>query len=46
MMIIGCGNSDRSDDAAGLLVARRLRELGIDARELSGDMLGLLDELL
>ncbi len=44
MRIIGCGNADRGDDAAGLVAARRLRELGIDARELSGDMLALIDE--
>ncbi|HXG33653.1 MAG TPA: hydrogenase maturation protease [Bryobacteraceae bacterium] len=41
--IIGCGNSDRGDDAAGLLVARRLQELGIEAREHSGEALELLE---
>jgi hydrogenase maturation protease len=41
--IIGCGNPERGDDAAGLLVARRLRELGIEAREHSGEALGLLE---
>ncbi len=41
--IIGCGNPDRGDDAAGLLVARRLRGLGINAREHSGDGLSLLE---
>src|SRR5262245_34161106 len=40
-LIIGYGNPDRGDDAAGLLVVRRLRELGIEARELSGDALTL-----
>jgi len=44
MLIIGCGNPDRADDAAGLLVAARLRELGIDARSHGGDMLALIDE--
>ena len=44
MLIIGCGNEDRADDAAGLLVARRLRRQGIDAREHTGDMLGLIEE--
>ncbi|SRR5579871_3540184 len=44
LRIIGCGNPDRSDDAVGLLVARRLREMGIDARETTGDMLGLMEE--
>jgi hydrogenase maturation protease len=45
MLILGCGNPDRSDDAAGVLVARRLRELGIEAREYYGEMLGLIEEL-
>ena len=31
MQIIGCGNSERGDDGAGLLVVERLRELGIEA---------------
>jgi hydrogenase maturation protease len=43
MLILGCGNPDRADDAAGLLVARRLRGLGMQARELSGEALELLD---
>jgi hydrogenase maturation protease len=43
-LILGCGNPDRADDSAGLLVARKLRELGLDAREHSGDMLSLIDE--
>lgn len=43
MRIIGCGNPDRGDDAAGLLVARRLRELGFDAREESGEGLALIE---
>ena len=43
MLILGCGNPDRADDAAGLLVARRLRELGMQACELSGEALELLD---
>jgi len=30
LLIIGCGNFDRGDDAAGLLVARRLHALGVD----------------
>ena len=29
LRIIGCGNLDRGDDAAGLLVARRLHALGV-----------------
>ena len=43
MRIIGVGNPDRSDDAAGLLVARRLQEMGIDAREFTGDPLALIE---
>ncbi|MBZ5608469.1 MAG: hydrogenase maturation protease [Acidobacteriia bacterium] len=43
MRIIGCGNPDRADDAAGILVARRLRELGLDSMEHSGDGFALLD---
>lgn len=42
-MVLGCGNPDRGDDAAGPLVARRLREMGIAASEHSGDALSLLD---
>jgi hydrogenase maturation protease len=42
-LVIGCGNADRGDDAAGILVARRLRELGIDAREHTGDGLALIE---
>src|SRR5579864_3108036 len=42
-LIIGCGNADCADDAAGILVARRLRDLGVDAMEHSGDGLALLD---
>ena len=43
MLILGCGNSDRADDGAGLLVVRKLRELGIDAREHTGDSLALIE---
>ncbi len=46
--IIGCGNLDFGDDAAGLLVARRLRTLGVEARgvqviEQSGESFSLID---
>jgi len=41
--IIGCGNLDRGDDAAGVLVARRLRALGIEAEELSGESFSLME---
>lgn len=46
MRIIGIGNPDRSDDAAGLLVARRLWELGVEAQEFTGDPLELIDAWL
>ena len=42
-LIIGCGNTDRSDDGAGILVARRLRALGLNAVEHSGDGLALIE---
>jgi hydrogenase maturation protease len=40
--VIGCGFPDRGDDEAGLLVARRLQQLGWDAREQSGEVAALL----
>jgi hydrogenase maturation protease len=43
MLVLCCGNPDRGDDAAGLLVARRLGELGVSAREHSGEALALID---
>ncbi len=42
-LVIGCGNADRGDDAAGLLVARRLRLLGVEAVEQSGETTTLLE---
>jgi hydrogenase maturation protease len=42
-LIIGCGNTERGDDAAGVLVARRLRELGANAFEHSGEGLALME---
>ena len=42
-MVIGCGNADRGDDAAGLLVARRLLALGVEAQEQSGEVAALLE---
>ena len=42
-LIIGCGNPDRGDDAAGILVAQRLRERGVQAIDHTGDGLALLD---
>lgn len=47
ILVIGIGNLDRGDDAAGLLVARRIREItapgDVSVVELIGDQLGLLD---
>jgi len=37
MLILGCGNRQRGDDAAGILVAERLRTLGIAAEVCSGE---------
>jgi hydrogenase maturation protease len=42
-MVIGIGNRWRGDDAAGLAVAGRLRELGADARELEGEPAALIE---
>jgi hydrogenase maturation protease len=48
ILVIGIGNRDRGDDAAGLEVARRVRESAgpaeVTVRELAGDQLALLDE--
>lgn len=43
MLVIGCGNAERGDDAAGLLTVRRLREMGVEAEEQSGEALALLE---
>jgi hydrogenase maturation protease len=43
MLILGCGNRDRGDDAAGVLVAERLRDLGLNARICSGQALDLIE---
>ena len=44
MQIIGFGNLERGDDAAGLLVAHRLRDLGVPARDTTADLLGLMTD--
>jgi hydrogenase maturation protease len=41
--IIGCGTALRGDDEAGLLVARRLKASGLNAREHDGDSLDLIE---
>lgn len=46
-LVIGVGNPDRGDDAAGLSVARKIRDAGLPdviVRELDGDQVTLLDE--
>jgi hydrogenase maturation protease len=43
MKIIGCGNPDRGDDRAGVLVAERLREEGFEATTHVGDSLALIE---
>jgi hydrogenase maturation protease len=48
VIVVGVGNAWRGDDAAGLAVARRLRELappGVDVREHEGEASGLVDTL-
>jgi hydrogenase maturation protease len=41
--VIGCGNVHRSDDAAGVLVADRLRELGVPAEVQPGSAFELVE---
>ncbi len=43
LRIIGCGNLDRGDDAAGLLVVLRLRALGVETIAQNGDGISLMD---
>ena len=43
MLIIVCGNRQRGDDAAGILVAERLRALGIAAEVCSGEVSNLIE---
>ncbi len=43
LLVIGIGSEDRGDDAAGLLVARRLRLQGVNAVEHTGDGLALME---
>ena len=42
-MVIGVGNPLRGDDAAGLVVARRARERGVEAIEQEGEPVGLIE---
>lgn len=43
MLIIGLGNPDRADDAAGVLVARRLAKRGVEAIQHRGGTLDLIE---
>lgn len=43
MRVICCGNRDRGDDAAGMLIAERLRQLGVDAETCEGDPLAIME---
>jgi hydrogenase maturation protease len=46
VVVIGVGNTMRADDAAGILVARRLRTRpGVEIREQSGEATALIDAL-
>lgn len=42
MLILCCGNPERGDDTAGILVAERLKELSIDAQVCTGEPSALL----
>jgi len=43
MLIIACGNRQRSDDMAGILVVEKLRELGIQTSICSGQAMDLIE---
>jgi len=43
MLIIGCGNRQRGDDAAGLLAAEKLSAFGIAAHACSGEPAELIE---
>ena len=43
MLIIGCGNAQRGDDAAGIMAANRLRLLGLSAQICSGEPSELIE---
>lgn len=42
LLVVCCGNADRGDDAAGPMVAERLRAAGVDVRCNGGNALDLL----
>jgi hydrogenase maturation protease len=43
MRIIACGNRNRNDDGAGLVVADQLRSLGVEVTVVSGEAVSLID---
>jgi len=43
MLIIGCGNRQRCDDGAGILVAESLRKLGVEAETHPGEAADLIE---
>ena len=43
MRIIACGNRDRGDDGAGILVCERLRTLGVSVEIQSGEAMALIE---
>ncbi len=43
MLILGCGNRLRGDDAAGIVAAEQLRALGVPARDSSGETSELIE---
>jgi len=43
MLILGCGNRQRGDDAAGILAVERLRALGIAAEVCAGEPSELME---
>ena len=43
MLIIGCGNLQRGDDAAGIIVAEKLRILGVNAATCTGGSADLIE---
>jgi hydrogenase maturation protease len=43
MRIIACGNRNRNDDGAALVVAERLRSLGVEVTVVSGEAASLIE---
>jgi len=43
MLVIGCGNRDRGDDGAGVMVVERLQQLRVQAEICTGESLALVE---